>query len=273
MRRLLRSGVVLGGFVSVIAVFGLALAGASAANISHSYRAKQPITNGSIVSLLPKQTDSVEPANIDNDARLLGVALASKDSLLAVDANQGDVQVATSGNVNVLVSTINGAIAVGDKVAVSPLNGLGMKTTSGARIIGLAQSAFNESSEGASVQTVSNKNNQKKQVSVGYVNLIIAIQTDTSSKTSDQGSGLQKLGVSITGHSVSTLRVVLAIAVAVIAVIALVTLIYAAIYGSIISIGRNPLAKNTVLRTLTSVIVLAVITAVVAGVTIFWLLH
>jgi hypothetical protein len=85
---------------------GLAPAGASSANISHSYHSTDSITNGSIVSLDPTRSDYVELANTDNGSRLLGVAVAKDDSLLAVDPTEGAVQVATSGNATVLVSNL-----------------------------------------------------------------------------------------------------------------------------------------------------------------------
>src|ERR1035437_10646836 len=94
------------GVGATFIILGLASAAASSANISHSYQATASIPNGSIVSLDPKQSDCVEPANTTNGAQLLGVAVAGSDSLIAVDATPGAVQVATAGNAPVLVSTL-----------------------------------------------------------------------------------------------------------------------------------------------------------------------
>ncbi len=52
--------------------------------------------------------------------------------------------------------------------------------------------------------------------------------------------------------------------------LALITLIYASIYGSIVSIGRNPLAKYAVFRTLGSVLGLAALTAAISCLIIFF---
>jgi len=61
--------------------------------------------------------------------------------------------------------------------------------------------------------------------------------------------------------------------VGLVALLSLVTLVYASIYGSIVSVGRNPLAKNAIFRTLGSVMVMAIITVTVACVTIYYLLR
>src|ERR1017187_2055323 len=98
MRKPRRLRVVLTGIGAGLIAFGLATASASSANVSHSYHSAGSITNGSLVSLDPQQTDYVEMANSYNGSRLLGVAVASNDSLLAVDPNSGEVQVATSGS-------------------------------------------------------------------------------------------------------------------------------------------------------------------------------
>lgn len=259
------------GLCGVLFLLGLAPAGASSANISHSYHATAPIANGSIVSLDPSRTDYVQAANTSNGGRLLGVAVASNDSLLAVDAREGLTQVATSGNANTLVSTLNGPIKVGDQIAVSPFNGIGMKATSGSRIIGLAQTAFDAQSQGTQTETATDKDGKQSQVTVGFVRITISV--GTASAATEGTNSLQRFAKSLTGHTVSTARVVIALIVALVALVALITLTYASIYGSIISIGRNPLAKFAVFRTLSSVLLIAAATATLASITIYLLLR
>jgi len=256
-------------FALVIA--GLDPASASSANISHSYHSSSSIANGSIVSLDPSQTDYVQAANTSNGAQLLGVAVNSDDSLLAVDATDGLTQIATSGNANTLVSTLNGPIKVGDQIAVSPFNGIGMKAAPGSRIIGLSQTAFDAQSQDAKSLPVTDKSGKQTNLSVGFVRITISVGTANSSAQS--GSALQRFARSLTGHTVSTARVVIGLVVALVALAALITLTYASIYGSIISIGRNPLAKFAVFRTLTSVLVIAGATAILASITIYLLLR
>lgn len=259
------------GALSALFISGMSPAGASSANISHSYKSSSQITNGSIVSLDSTKTDYVVPANSKNGTKLLGVSLASDDSLLAVDPTSGGVQVATSGTVNTLVSTLNGDIKVGDQISVSPFNGVGMKAETGAHIIGLAQNSLSKDSEGVKLQEVTDKDGKRGQVAIGFIRLSISVGTVT--QTGVQLNSLQRITKSLTGRAVSTVKIVVSLAIAVVTIVSLITLIYASIFGGIISIGRNPLAKFAIFRSIGSVLAMAFITAFVAGAIIFLILR
>lgn len=260
------------GVVVTFAGLSLAPAGASSANISHSYKGSTAITNGSLVSLDPKRTDYVQPANTSNGQRLIGVAVANSDSLVAIDATTGSVQVATTGNANTFVSTLNGDIHVGDQISVSPLNGVGMKASPGSQVIGLAQTAFNKNTDGAITRKITDKQGRSSSVQVGYVRANIAIGPSNNNGGGVVLNNLQKAVQSLTGHTVSTPRITISIVVVIAALVALITLTYASIYSSIISVGRNPLAKYAVFRTLGAVLGMALLTTVIAGVTVYLLL-
>jgi len=263
------------GVASAFIAFGLGSAAAASANISHSYLGTGSIPNGSIVSLDSQNSGHVVLADVNNGSRLEGVALASNDSLLAVDPGTGLVQVATSGSVNTLVSDVNGDIKVGDQVAVSPFGGIGMKAGANAHVVGVAQTAFSSSSTDATAQSVKDKTGQTRQIKLGYIRLSIAVGTSGNGGSGGgaQLNSLQKLIKSLTGHTISVIRILLSMLVIIISIISLITLIYASVYGSIVSIGRNPLAQHAIFRTLTSVMVMAVLTIAIACVTIFYLLH
>ena len=256
-------------------VMGLSPVSASSANISHSYGSKDSITNGSLVSLDPLHPNYVVLANSSNSQQLLGVAVATNDSLLAVSISteSGMVQVATSGTASTLVSSVNGPIKVGDMVSVSPFNGVGMKASSGTQIIGLAQTSFSDSTVGSVSEQVTDKKGSISQIRVGYIKLGIAIGSSSTSGDSTQLNVLQRLVKSSTGHTVSIMRAIIGFIVAIVSSLAIVVLIYASIYGSIISVGRNPLAKYAVFRSLATVFGMAALIAVVASVTVFLLLR
>ncbi len=270
LRMVILTGLVL---LSAIAWGGPETVSATSANISRSYHANTNIVNGSIVSLQANKTDFIEPSNSVNGSKLLGVVTANNGSILAIDQGSTTTQVAISGTVNTLVSTLDGAIAVGDQIAVSPFNGVGMKAKSGSHVIGIAQTAFNANSRGATEQEIPDNTGKKHSLAVGYISLNIGIGTGSESASGMKLNALQKLALSITGHTVSTIRIIFSLIVAVAATIILCTLVYAAIYSSIISIGRNPLAKYAVFRTLGSVMVMTLSTAVIASLIIYFLLN
>jgi hypothetical protein len=261
----------LAGLGLALLTLGLSPAFASSANISHSYRSDKTVSNGSAVSL-NRQSGYVEAANTLNGKHLIGIVLDSNDSLLAVDAQAGRVQVATSGTASVLASTLNGDVGVGDQVSVSPFNGIGAKALPGAYVIGLAQTGLNAGTPGSDHQTITASNGDNRQVVVGLVRLSIAIGSPGNGG-SQQLNALQRLARSVTGHNVSTVRAVLGLLVALVTILALVVLVYGSIYGSIISIGRNPLARYAVFRTLAAVLLMSVLMTAIAGATIFFLLR
>jgi hypothetical protein len=251
------------GFGSTLLLMSLATASASSANISHSYQSAGSIATGSLVSLNPTKANFVETSNTDNGVRVFGVVVNSADSLLAVNAQNGSVQVATSGTATALVSDVNGPIKVGDQVAVSPFDGIGMKASSGSRVIGLAQSAFNSKSPGAERQTVKNDAGTPKEIALG--NLRVNISPGAASGGSDDTiNGLQKLVRSITGKVIPTARIIVALVITVVTLVALIALVYGSVYSTIISVGRNPLAKYAIYRSMGAVLAMAVITAAVA---------
>lgn len=270
--RLRTTGLLSIGVGLLVLVSGFSLAHAASPNISRSYFADGPIPNGSLVSLNPSKDDYVTLANADNAARLIGVGVDVDDSLLAVNASQEKVQVATSGDAIVLVSTINGPIKSGDQIGASPFNGVGMKARQGTRVIGLAQTAFDENSDDGTSRQVTTKDGKSQTIHVGYVRVSIAVGSSAAAST-EKLNPLQTAIKSLTGRTIATWRIVASLVVLMAAFLVLVTLIYSSIYSGIVSIGRNPLAKYSVFRALGSVMAMAVGIVLIAGLSVFLLLR
>ncbi len=261
--QLRRSRLLLVGFGVSMLFINLAPVGASSANISHSYQSTGSIPAGSLVSLDSAKPDFVQAANTNNGSRILGVAVNSPDSLLAVDASNGKVQVATSGTATALVSDVNGPIKVGDQVSVSPFDGLGMKVAASTRIIGLAQSGFSAGTPGATKQTVKDNSGTAKEIAIGSIRINIS-PGSASGGSDEQINSLQKLVRGMTGKIIPTGRIVVALIITVVTLIALIALSYGSVYSTIISVGRNPLAKYAIYRSMGAVLAMGLITAAVA---------
>jgi hypothetical protein len=252
---------------------GMASASAASSNVSHAYHSNSTITNGSVVSLDPKQAGYVVPANTDNGTSVVGVSVDSNDSLVAVDAGSGGVQVATSGTASVFVSNLSGDIAAGDQVAVSPFDGIGMKATADSQIIGVALTALNSKTTGTTRQTVKDSSGTSKTVTVGSIRISISPGSASKGGSSDKINGLQKMVQSLTGKVIPTARIVVALCITVVTLIVMIALIYGSVYSTIISVGRNPLAKYAIFRSLAVVMALTLAMALVAIVVIGLLLH
>jgi hypothetical protein len=262
-------------YVSAVILFSFVLAittvSAASPDISRSFKTSGAVPNGSLVSEIPSQIGVVQAANTDNSQHLVGIAIASNQSLIEVNPTSSTIQVATDGTVSALVSTVNGPISSGDQIAVSPFNGVGMKAgDSETWIVGQSQSSFNANSPGAYSVKVTNTDGHSEQILVGFVKLSIAIGHGGGNVSNL--NGLQRFFDSLTGHPISTLRIVIALIVTFVSLVSIITLIYTSIYGTIISIGRNPLAKYAVFRTLSSVLGMTLLIAAVSSATIFLLL-
>ncbi len=241
-----------------------------AAAISRSYHIDGGPTKGSLVALDTSKSGTGHLANIANSSNLLGAVVGQNDSLLAIDPSDNTVQVAIGGEAPVLVSTINGDIKAGDLISVSPLIGLGMKAQPGLPVIGQAQMAFTAQSAGAATRQVTDRSGKTKSVQVGFVGVEIRVNNSTDGTASL--NALQRVAQSLTGRVISTARILLSLVIAVITLVTLTILIYGAIFGSIISIGRNPLAKSDIIRSLRSVLLLALLLSAVAGIALVLLL-
>ena len=255
--------------VGVSLVLGGAVAVAALSNLSYAYQSTSEIAPGSLVSLDSGRQHYVLPANNQNGQQLLGVAVAPDNSLLTADAASGNVQVGLSGVVDVLVSTLNGSIARGDHIGVSAINGVGMKAAAGTRVIGASQATFSASSPGATTRRISVANGRSETVAVGYVPVTIAISSEPDSGVSGALAGARQFVASIVGHPVSTLPVVVSAIVAVVALVAVIALIYGTVRGSLVSVGRNPLAKQAIFESLAQVMAMAALIVALAVITIY----
>jgi hypothetical protein len=256
---------------SLCSLLPLSPVSAASANVSKSFQSNQTIPNGSLVSLV-SGSSYVQLANTSNSENLSGVSLSRNDSLLAVNPSLDRVQVATSGVVNVLVSNVNGDIKAGDDIAVSPFNGVGMKSSSGDRIIGTSLTSFNSTTQGALRETVTNTEGQKNTLEVGYVKIDISIGVMIKPTSNSPLVSLQQFVEGITGKPISIARLLIGLVITFIAIVTIITLTYASIYGGIVSIGRNPLAKFAVFRTMSSVLLMVLAIALVATFIVYLLL-
>lgn len=257
----------------LLSVLCCAVSAAALATLSRSFATDTPITPGSLVSTETTAANTVTPANIDNGQQLIGVVVPLDQSLLAIDAASNKVQVALSGVTNVFVSTLGGTIKTGDQIAVSPINGVGMKAGDGMRTIGIAQTNFGRDSPGATKQELHDKSGATQTVYIAAIPIAIVIGYSANSGNSQGILGqISNLSSALAGHAVSTSQAVLSFLIAIIAIAALVALVYGAIHGSIISIGRNPLSRTSIYRSLAQVVLMALLIMVMATVIVYFIL-
>ncbi|MBI2798347.1 hypothetical protein HYX70_03575 [Candidatus Saccharibacteria bacterium] len=261
----------LGCFFGTVLVLILVAQASTAATVSQGYQSNDILVTGNIVSTNSNANNyQVQLATTDNFNNLLGIVVTPNSTLLSIDNTSSSAQVASSGVANGFVSDINGNISKGDAVAISPIAGVGMKATQPTRIVGVAQADFKSATNVQSKNLV-DKQGQSKQVRVGLIPVLVNVgdyQPSNYSGNSAVVRGVQSAVSNLAGRSVSATRAMAAFGVITLAIILAIIVLYASVTGSIRSIGRNPLAKKSVLRSLAQVIVAVglIIVAAIAAV-------
>lgn len=248
----------------------------AAASISQSFSVATDakLIPGDLASTAGNGT-AVVPANSTNGDRLVGVVVSPGESSLAlgVDPAQSTVQVVQSGDAEVYATTLGGAIHAGDAISVSPIEGFGMRAAQGLRTIGVAQNDLSDASAGTRQLSIKNKDGTSSTVYMGAVLVSVGLGNGSAGVPSSIVGSLQSLAAVLAGHQVSTLQATLSFIIVVISVGALMALIYGAIHAGIVAIGRNPLARWSILRSVLQILGMGLLIAAVAAMALFFTLR
>ncbi len=259
-------------FLVVSAVLALPSTVQALTTITQGFLTKDKVAMGSIVSLDKNTADQVSASTSDNVESLLGVVVHDGNSLLALSSAQAtQVQVATSGVVQVLVSDLNGTIKQGDQITASPIKGVGMKATDSAKVIGIAQGDLAQSR--SSKEKYKDKDGAEHEVVLGEipVQLNVSYYFKQAEKTLIP-SAIQNVANALAGKTVKPLPIIVALAIFFITMMVVVSIIYTMIRSSIISIGRNPMSQSAVYRNLIQLSALVLAILGVAFVAIYMIL-
>lgn len=238
--------------------------------ISQGYTAKDAVAIGSLVSLIPDESDTVESATVDNTSNLLGVVVSENNSSLTLGRGvDGEVHVATGGSVEILVSDINGEVKEGDPVTASPIAGIGMRVSTNSKVIGIAQADMTTTNE-----EVIDDDGSEKTVKLGSVPVLINVSYhyQTPEKTLIP-SAIQNVANAIAGKSVSPLPIILSAIIFIVMLIVVMIIIFTMIRSSIISVGRNPLSQSAVYRDVIQLSAVVIVIIAAAIVTIYFILR
>jgi len=266
MYRRLRPLICLVAYLGLLFGFPANALAASSADqgLVRSYGTDANVRQGMIVALDAKDPTKVDPLTASNVNDMFGVAIAPADAPITVSDTGGtQVYVATSGQYDVLVSNQNGVIKAGDYISVSALNGIGMKALDGQPTV-LGRAAADLTSNNVLQSTVKIKTAAGDQVvSIGVVPVTIAIgnNPNVGHGTGNLPGFLQVASNSIADKPVAAPRVYLSVAVLVLTAFIAGSILYSGVRGSLLSIGRNPLARHSILGGLSE--------TVLAGVAIF----
>jgi hypothetical protein len=228
-------------------------------SISQGYTATEAVSIGSLVSLEKNSSDHIVPATAENANNLIGVVINDGSSPLTIESSDSkQVIVATSGVVPILVSDINGDIEQGDPVTPSSIKGVGMLATANSKIIGFAQGAMT----GKTTQKMKDDQGIEQEVTLGQLPVLVSVSSHyRQPEKTVIPAALQNVANSVAGKKVDSLPIIISSVIFIIMLITVVSIVYAMIRSSIISVGRNPMAQSAVYRDIIqlSVLVLAII--------------
>lgn len=265
----------LGRYTAGLGVFLTLAAGGTAygiTSISQGFLTKERTPLGAIVSLQKDASDYVVSSNTANANNILGVVVGEDNSLLSLsDGQSNQIQVATTGLVQVLVSDINGPIVSGDQITSSPINGVGMKATANTKVVGTAQDSLSASHGSESSYT--DKTGRKHKILLGEIPVLVnpSFFYKQPDKTIIPAT-VQNLANALAGKTVSTLPIVISAGIFIVTLIIVASIIYSMIHGSIISVGRNPMSQAAIYRNLVQLSGLIILILAVSVVSIYLVL-
>ena len=262
--------------VLVLSAFGavqiVSLAGAQ--SVTRAYGSDQLLQRGMIVGLTKASSSKVEPIDETRLATILGVVVNPNDSPITISSDNQHVFVTTSGRYDVLVSDQEGPIRANDYITLSALSGVGMKATDRqSNIVGRTAGTFDGKTNVLSTTPLSAANGKKQTVHIGRIQVDITIARNPLVKT---GSGapalLDQTSRAIVGRVVSATRLYLATFIFIVGTVTAGSILYAGIRGSIIAIGRNPLSRRSIFRSMIGVAFTSIIVFLVAVIGVYLLL-
>lgn len=225
-----------------------------AGSIAEGYFSEGDYQYGSLVSLSSASPPTVTLANISNSDYLVGVVEDPEDSLLVLNKQNADTNVAVEGEVYAFVSDLNGDIMAGDFIGASWVSGVGMRASydSEQKLLGIALEDFNgEDNVVREVESVETPSGEKT-AQIGTIALRLFDREVGPSD--DRGvSAIEQFAYRLAGSEVPLARVILAVGLFTITVIIAGVFLANAIRGSFISIGRNPLASESIFSSLMQV--------------------
>ena len=235
----------------------------SVQNVSESYKTNTALQLGMVVQLDDKYHSSVKPATYNDSKIMFGVTVAPSDTPVSLSSGSDNQQayVVTSGRYQVLVSDQNGKIESGDLISISSIDGVAMKASdSESTILGRATQDFDGQTNVISNTTLTLNGGEKVKASIGSITVDVAIRTNPNFN----GSGgvpafVQSLAVNIAGKPITTAQLYGSMLLLLIGLGIVTILIYSGIQTSMSAIGRNPLAKQSILHNMVQVIITALL--------------
>lgn len=222
--------------------------------------ADQEAVAGDILSL---SQEGLKRSVADYDNKIFGVI--NSDPLASYKRVDGTgTLISRSGVVLINVTTANGAIKTGDFITSSTIAGKGQKALASGYIIGVAMKDFNEG-EGAQIDFSQFENTEARQISSGQIPVAIRIEYAEISTSRNANALLSRLNAALFSNVqdpekfVNVIRYVASGIVIIFSILIGLFILARVIPKGVEGIGRNPMARRSILLYTAFNIVLVVV--------------
>jgi hypothetical protein len=234
----------------------------AAQTLTEGYDADQPLQRGIIVQLKKDDATKVEPVSTTDAERMHGVVVSANDASVTIAQDGQRVFVATTGHYDVLISNQNGSISSGDYIAVSALAGIGMKAGDHEKfVIGRALASFDGASNVVSNTDVKDSEGKTHSVAIGRVSVDVGVAKNPLLQAVEPNlpSVLSRAAENIAGKPVNATRIYIGILIFGITTAVASSLLYGGVRSAVTSIGRNPLSRKSIVRSMFQVVITGLI--------------
>jgi hypothetical protein len=266
---IVRSSLTLAGLLAAVITASIAHP-VSAQSVAQSYTADDGTQAGMLVQLDDKDDARVKPAESTKPKAVHGIVVLPNDAPLSLTeaTNERQVYVATTGTYKVLVSDQNGPIRKDDFLVVSSIDGVGMLADSTIGFVaGRAVGNFDGTNNVKSQTKVTDSNGKERTVHFGYLTANINIARNPLYQNSTGTPGipgfLQRAVEAIVDKPVSPVRAYISLILCLLTTVIVVVVMTSGIRASVISIGRNPMARKSIVRNLVQVILVGLMILIV----------
>lgn len=278
LKRLLAVGSLVG--VSAAGLLFALVPAAHGQAVTRAYNTDITLQRGMIVRVAEKDEAKVELLKSEDMTKMEGVIVAANDAPVTLSTENNKSQqvfVATSGRYNVLVSNQNGPIKKGDYITISALAGVGMKAGGEqSRIIGKALGPFDGQNNISGKTTVKNAQKQDVPITIGLIPVEVAVSHNPLEARPESilpgFEYLQRMAGSVAGKPVPPLRIYISLIALILTSAIAGTIVYAGVRNGMTAIGRNPLARSSIVRGLLQVALTGIIILIIGIVGVYLIL-
>lgn len=210
------------------------------------YVATSKLSVGTVATLSPG--DAVAAASTSSQS-YVGVVVSSTST---------GATVATEGRVMTYVSDEDGSIRKGERIGVSALAGVATVWQSGRQLIGIAGATPSD------WKTTHTSSGKAVHIARIPVDLLPANSNPGAVASNGLENTMQQLANRLTGKTVAFWRIIAAFIIGIGGLLVAFGLMFSSTRGSFLSMGRNPLASPTIIRSMWHVIGISVVVLLLA---------